>query len=104
MLSSLPTFLIVLIIVCHESALVEAVHRTIGPANDPRFIAVSKICNASDPENWKFGQCSLMINCVYNNLAQALLASLGAGANIAALIPTILALIGMYVNCELKGR
>jgi hypothetical protein len=71
-----------------------ALRRTIGPPDDSRFIKASQVCNVTWPESFEFGVCSITISCVYQNLTQALIASLGAGTSIAALLPTILALIG----------
>jgi hypothetical protein len=71
-----------------------ALRRTIGPPNDPRFIKASQVCNVTWPESFEFGVCSITISCVYQNLAQALIASMGCGTSIAALLPTILALVG----------
>lgn len=41
-----------------------------------------------------FGQCPGLINCVLANSSEASKAGMSAGSNIAALIPTMLALIG----------
>ena len=73
---------------------VEAFQRTVGPATNPTFENVSRICNGSDPASFDFGTCSNLISCVYNNLSQAYVVSLGSGTNIASLLPTILVLIG----------
>jgi len=72
----------------------QAFKRTVGPPDDPRFEQASKVCNGSDPASFKFGTCSVLISCVFNNLSEALKASLSSGTSIAALLPTILALIG----------
>lgn len=72
-----------------------AFNRTIGPPNDGRFIAASRACNGSDPANFKFAVCSLLIACVYDKLDEAFKASLSSGTNIASLLPTILVLIGV---------
>jgi hypothetical protein len=71
-----------------------ALRRTIGPANDSRFEYASQVCNVTWPESFEFGVCSVTISCVYQNLSQALIASMSCGTSIAALLPTILALIG----------
>lgn len=68
--------------------------RTVGPPTDRRFVHASKLCNGSDPENFKFDTCSDLITCIYAHITQALAASLSSGTNIAALLPTILVLIG----------
>jgi hypothetical protein len=70
-------------------------HRTPGPANDARFSVPAAACNASSPYMWQFGNCSQLISCMFNNLNDtALSESLSIGTSIAALTPTILALIG----------
>lgn len=74
----------------------QAIKRTVGPADDPRFQNASRACNGSDPKSFEFGTCSILISCVYENLSEALKSSLGSGTSIAALLPTILALIGEY--------
>ncbi|KAF2815757.1 uncharacterized protein BDZ99DRAFT_514403 [Mytilinidion resinicola] len=72
----------------------QALKRTVGPADDPRFQNASRICDGSDPKMFQFGTCSVLISCIFNNLDEAFKASLGTGTSIAALLPTILALIG----------
>lgn len=72
-----------------------AFNRTIGPTDDRRFTNASKVCQGGDPANWKFGACSLLIDCVYDQLSEAFKASLDSGTNIASLLPTILVLIGL---------
>ena len=69
-------------------------NRTIGPPDDKRFIYASNICNGSDPLNFKFGVCSILVACIYEHLDEAFKASLSSGTNIASLLPTILVLIG----------
>jgi hypothetical protein len=71
-----------------------AIKRTIGPPKDYRFQNASRICDGSDPKAFQFRTCSLMIDCVYENLTEAFKSSLSSGTSIAALLPTILALIG----------
>jgi len=73
---------------------VEALQRTVGPATDPVFENVSRICNGSDPASFDFGTCSNLISCVYDHLSSAYIAGLSSGTSIAALLPTILVLIG----------
>ena len=75
-----------------------ALKRTIGPPKDYRFIAALRICNGSDPANFKFAVCSVLIACVYENIDEAFKASLSSGTNIASLLPTILVLIGMLCS------
>lgn len=75
---------------------VQGISRTVGPADDLRFQNASSRCSGSDPKSFEFGTCSLLITCVYENLPEALKASLGSGTSIAALLPTILALIGEF--------
>ncbi|MCJ1429741.1 hypothetical protein MMC29_007656, partial [Sticta canariensis] len=71
-----------------------AFNRTAGPPQDHRFAAASRACNGSNPANFQFQRCSVLIACVYNKLDEAFKASLGSGTNIASLLPTILVLIG----------
>lgn len=73
---------------------IQAMKRTIGPATDYRFINATKLCNSQGPKDFQFGTCSILIDCVYDNLTEAYKASLSAGTSIAALLPTILSLIG----------
>ena len=68
--------------------------RTVGPANDHKFLKASKACDGNNPKNFEFGMCSRLISCIYENLGEALKASLSSGTNIASLLPTILILIG----------
>ncbi|KAI9784561.1 MAG: hypothetical protein M1839_001783 [Geoglossum umbratile] len=72
----------------------QALNRTVGPPDDYRFVGVSKIRGGSNPANFEFRKCSVLIDCVYEHLSEALKASLSSGTSIAALLPTILALIG----------
>jgi len=68
--------------------------RTIGPANDPKFAVPAKACGSDNPENFMFGACSVLISCVLNGLNnEASKASLSTGTSIAALLPTILAIV-----------
>lgn len=69
-------------------------NRTIGPPDDKRLIYASNSCNGSDPLNFRFGVCSILIACIYEHLDPAFQASLNSGTNIASLLPTILVLIG----------
>jgi len=69
--------------------------RTIGPVNDPRFAIPAKACGSDNPENFKFDAWSVLISCVLNGLNnEDLKASLSTGTSIAALLPTILAIVG----------
>lgn len=77
----------------------QTIKRTVGPATDPRFQNASRICNGSDPRVFEFRTCSLLIDCVYDNLTEAFKASLSSGTSIAALLPTILVLIGEPSQC-----
>jgi hypothetical protein len=68
--------------------------RTIGPVNDPRFAISAKACGSDNRENFMFGACSVLIYRVLNGLNnEALKASLSTGTSIAALVPTILAMV-----------
>lgn len=68
--------------------------RTIGPPGDYRFIRASEACDGSNPKKFEFGEYSVLIACVYDNLDEAFKASMSSGTNIASLLPTILVLIG----------
>ncbi|KAF2650985.1 hypothetical protein K491DRAFT_720253 [Lophiostoma macrostomum CBS 122681] len=81
---------ILCIFICPSHAL----HRTIGPAGSPQFRNATQNCPVDDPKYFKINACSKLITCVYENLSEAMKASLGSGTSIAALLPTILALIG----------
>lgn len=74
---------------------------TIGPPGDYRFIYASEACDGSNPKKFEFGECSVLIACIYDNLDEAFKASLSSGTNIASLMPTILVLIGKldYLPC-----
>ena len=79
-----------------------SLRRTVGPPNDARFISASKACNGSDPKEFEFGVCSLLIACIYEKLDEAFKASLSSGTNIASLLPTILVLIGRLRSCSVS--
>ncbi|KAL8957178.1 MAG: hypothetical protein Q9193_005484 [Seirophora villosa] len=68
--------------------------RTIGPPGDYRFVRASEACDGSNPKKFEFGECSVLIACIYDNIDEAFKASLSSGTNIASLLPTILVLIG----------
>ncbi|KAH9950173.1 hypothetical protein B0H21DRAFT_785958 [Amylocystis lapponica] len=77
-----------------------AFKRSIG-AKDPRIKLGVDICfSGGDPNfsnltlGYEGGACPNLINCVMDNLAAADQAGLSAGASIAAMLPTILALTG----------
>ena len=72
----------------------QAINRTIGPPGDHHWSLVIQKCNGTNPDRFQFGTCSLLIDCVYEHLGEALKASLASGSGIAALLPTILVLIG----------
>ena len=71
-----------------------ALKRTIGPPGNAHFINASNACDGTNPKNFEFGICSLLISCIYDNLDEAFKASLSSGTNIASLLPTVLVLIG----------
>jgi hypothetical protein len=73
---------------------VQAIRRSVGPQDDFRFVNVSRICHGDDPSVFEFRNCSILITCVYENFTEAMKAGLSSGTSIAALLPTILALIG----------
>ena len=78
--------------------------RTVGPPNNAHFTSAIKACNGSDPKEFEFGVCSLLISCIYEKLDEALKASLSSGTNIASLLPTILVLIGRLSHCSVPYR
>jgi len=80
-----------------------ALRRSIGPSNDMRFVNANWACNITWPESFQFGVCSDAIDCVYKNLSEALIASMACGTSIAALLPTILALIGKLSRAPILG-
>lgn len=57
---------------------------------------MSKICHGDDPKVFRFRACSHLFSCVYENFSEAMKASLSSGTSIAALLPTMLALIGRF--------
>lgn len=75
--------------------------RSVGRPGDPVFANAVKKCNATLPSNYQFGACSRLIDCVFDNTSEAAKAGLASGTSIAALLPTILALIGRS-NLSLK--
>ena len=78
--------------------------RTVGPPNNAHFTSAIKACNGSDPKEFEFDVCSLLISCIYEKLDEALKASLSSGTNIASLLPTILVLIGRLNYCSVPHR
>jgi hypothetical protein len=71
-----------------------ALKRTAGPPDDFRFVRAAEICNGNDAASFRFGTCSVLIDCVYKTLTEAFKANLNSGASIVALLPTILVLTG----------
>jgi hypothetical protein len=81
---------------------VQAIRRTVGPQDDHRFVNASRICHGDDPSVFEFRNCSILINCVYENFSESFKAGLSSATSIAALLPTILALIGKpsHSSCQ----
>ena len=76
-----------------------AIHRVIGSSSDNFTQAVIHDCfsqaNSTAPEGFKFGECARLIRCVLDGLPSDISAGMQSGANIASLVPTILAIVGM---------
>ncbi|KAL9117363.1 MAG: hypothetical protein Q9187_006101 [Circinaria calcarea] len=73
---------------------VGAVSRTIGLASDARTQAVVQECSSKPNSTFNFGECARLINCVLDGLPSDVAAGMQSGANIASLVPTILAIVG----------
>ena len=73
---------------------VTAIHRTIGAVTDDAVQQVARQCGSDQPSSWVAGQCPLLVNCVATGISQVTALGFSSGTNIAALVPTALALIG----------
>jgi hypothetical protein len=103
MLSSIiPLFALVLFL--QNVGLASAFHRTVGPTYDGLFQNLSAMCNGSDPAMYTFGNCTRLIDCVYQNVSPSFSQTLSIGASISGLLPTILVLIGMSFLIRHIGR
>ena len=86
----------------------QAVGRTIGALSDGKTQAVVAQCGGAKPDAFVAGNCPNLINCLYEHLEAATTAGFQSGGNIAALVPTILALIGalfatLYIASSTDG-
>lgn len=99
--TSLTSFMVLLLFILPT----QAINRTVGPPHDPHFVNATNSCNGSDPANFRFDECSKLISCVYEHLHEGFKASMSCGASIAALLPTILVLIGelSFLGCSSPG-
>lgn len=74
---------------------IDALHRTIGNPNDAIIQKVVRQCLDSNPlSGFGYGRCPSLLRCTLDNLPSDLTAGMQSGANIASLLPTILAIIG----------
>lgn len=71
-----------------------AIHRTIGAPSDHTVQDLAVQCGSDQQESWKSGHCGLLVSCVMDALPGVTSAGFNSGTNIAALVPTALALIG----------
>jgi hypothetical protein len=78
---------------------VRALKRTIGVSSDIRTQETFRNCiqgsNNTYHVDFEYGGCPNLIACMMNNLPADLTAGMQAGGNIASLVPTILALVGV---------
>lgn len=76
-----------------------AIQRTIGASSDIRTQNTVQGClqesNSTDPIGFEYGACPYLIACVMSNLPADITAGMQAGGNIASLVPTVLALVGV---------
>src|SRR4051812_41611896 len=86
---------LVLSLVLWLSLPVRTLQRTVGDgrAQDTVQACLSQ-SNSTSPIGFGYGECGSLTRCVMNNLPADLSAGMQAGANIASLVPTILALVG----------
>jgi hypothetical protein len=94
MLLSIETLLAVILFLQNVS-FAKAIDRTVGPTYDPLFQNITRLCNGTDPESFNFGNCTLLIDCVYGNITPSFSQTLSIGGGIAGLLPTILVLLGL---------
>ncbi len=71
-----------------------ALGRTVGALGDQNTQSAAAQCNASNPDSFDWGHCASFIQCMLRTLPADVIAGYQSGGNIAALVPTILALVG----------
>ncbi|KAI9652093.1 MAG: hypothetical protein M1831_007226 [Alyxoria varia] len=74
---------------------VQAIHRTVGTPSDAAVqeIAIDR-CGAGDPNNWLWGRCSALAECTLQQIGATTASGYNSGTNIAALVPTAMAIVG----------
>ncbi len=102
--SSVPKSLPVIVCLFH---IIQLSHgATLGSPNDSAMQAFVQACLTDSTRfdeyggapGFGFGQCPWMINCMLLNMTEANKAGMSAGTSIAALIPTMLALMGRFLR------
>ena len=88
-----PLLLSALLLLPHKAQAL--IHRTIGTPSDTDIqkIAVGR-CGAADPNNWVWGHCSALAECVLQQIDATAANGYNSGTNIAALVPTAMAIVG----------
>ncbi|KAI1909912.1 hypothetical protein LOZ12_003907 [Ophidiomyces ophidiicola] len=89
-----PWIISAVVLILENNSGAKALKRTVGPVSDLTFANLSRECNGSDPELFKWGKCPGLINCVYSKMEPNYSLGTNIGSNIAGLLPTILVLIG----------
>ncbi|KAF2164690.1 hypothetical protein M409DRAFT_56501 [Zasmidium cellare ATCC 36951] len=78
-----------------HGVLANALQRSIGNPTDPKIQNVVHECLNTDPlSGFGYHRCPHLLRCALDNLPSDITAGMQSGANIASLLPTILALIG----------
>lgn len=73
----------------------KAIARTVGDASSQKVAAACFAAATPDePVGFESNSCPRLIRCVSDNLPSDISAGMQSGANIASLVPTILALVG----------
>lgn len=73
-----------------------ALERTIGDPNDSSLQSVVSNCLTTTPNSgFTYDKCTFLVRCVLDNVVSEIAAGFQSGSNIASLVPTTLALIGI---------
>ena len=68
--------------------------RSVGALTDQNTQSVAAQCNSLDPDSFEWGHCAGFIRCMLRILPADVIAGYQSWGDIAALVPTILALVG----------